>query len=117
MSEEKFESKQKQPISDLWFRKGTIRISTALLHEASEPILKALFSEFYPFGIESLWTPKNMGNYHVYHGLSPHFETIQDGVEAPEYDVVMTITEKNITVAFKKVDHHILDSIKAEKNG
>lgn len=64
-------------------RKGFLKISEQLLSENEVDFFKAIFSNFFPIGIQ----PDYSCGYNdkMYFGLSPYFDEIEEGEAVPEY--------------------------------
>jgi hypothetical protein len=85
-------------MSDLKTRKGRLIITAQILAEPGENsnLLETLFSEFIPVNIE----PYFAGGYwddKIYSGYSKHFESLEEGMEAPVYSVIIKTDKDKIT--------------------
>lgn len=75
-------------MSDLHLRRGKIKVSREFVtgKGITNNAMRALFSVFYPFGIETIhmWNPFDQL---MYYGCSDLFEPLQEGVVIPEYEI------------------------------
>lgn len=71
-------------------RRGKLRINREFLMSCNGNMLKALFSEFYVMAVDINHYTSSFYDVVVYYGLSPQFDIIEDGIEIPEYNVIMT---------------------------
>lgn len=78
-------------VSDLRDRIGTITLPPEIIRNPNEEVLRAIFSNFYPFSINT-----DRGSV-TYFGVSPHFDVIEVGIIPPEYEVVFYTDENEGT--------------------
>lgn len=66
-------------------RKGTVVIADDFFsYEESIKVLPLLFSRFFPMYIDHSFKGRS------YHGISNDFDEVEEGVEPPIYDVIIT---------------------------
>ena len=90
-----FEEAQEK--KDLHSRKGIVLMTTELLHNADKGVLKAIFSNIFPFASE---VDNNFGfNSSVkYYCISSFFDVIQEGEAMPEYILTLKTLDNRDTI-------------------
>jgi hypothetical protein len=91
--------------SDLNTRCGKIEISMMFFQEADESMLKALFSNFFPFEVLKHDMFKQTL---TYIGYSPHFDVCEATMRAPQY--VFWFERREEGTVFSKVVKSDVDS-------
>lgn len=76
-------------------RKGFLKISEQLLGENEVDFFKAIFSNFFPIGIQPDYSCGY--NDRMYFGLSPYFDEIEKGESVPEYMAIIH-TDRNMNI-------------------
>lgn len=73
--------------TDLAKRRGKIALARINITKPDQPILKALFENFYPIHIENKVSSTSMdGGELWYYGISPLFRVVREGEDVPEYE-------------------------------
>jgi hypothetical protein len=88
--------------ASLFRRKGKLIVSRQLILEASEQVLKEIFSNFFPIDADRHHN-HNYWDSILYYGISPHFEEVEEACIAPEYEMVFD-TDENGNVKFNRFD-------------
>ena len=73
---------------ELFKRRGEIRVSKDYMLQSNSEELKAIFSNFYPIGID-ICNKNNFYDYIVYFGVSPLFDEVEEYQAMPRYDIVL----------------------------
>lgn len=87
-------------MDDLFKRRGKITVTKELLFDGNVKFLKAFFGNFYP--IHAQWDDTyGFGRDLVYTGFSEHFDVVEEGMMAPEYQAEVTRHSENETYTIK----------------
>src|SRR5690554_3735433 len=73
-------------------RKGRLIVSRQLILEASEQVLKEIFSNFFPIDADR-YHNHNYWDSILYYGISPYFEEVEEACIIPEYEMVLDTDE------------------------
>lgn len=85
-------------------RRGKIELIEGWIQSASLDMLVSLFGDFYPLWIDSGGKDADGKSYLIYHGLSEHFEEIEDGDDVPLYSASIILGDVCNYIQFDKVD-------------
>jgi hypothetical protein len=87
---------------NLFKRKGKLIVPMPLILDANESTLREIFTNFFPIDADRYHQYQYWDSI-VYHGVSPHFEEVEEACIIPEYQMVLDMDE-NGNVKFNRFD-------------
>ncbi len=88
-------------MSDLKSNLGYFLISTKLLDDANEHMLKAIFNRVYVLNASANYGTQTV----MYTACSPFFDYVQQGAVIPEYELTLFEDIGKFEVGWKKIEH------------